>query len=115
MSKFYTYLWNEMSTSKQKIVESLLSEAFIFVPYSFSSASEVVSAENPPLLSYLQSLQQLSSESLPSQVAKTVFQVFQKWSDGLDSGILSCYDIDFLKKRMEEKEMQILPTVQDLT
>ncbi|GJY80752.1 reverse transcriptase domain-containing protein [Tanacetum coccineum] len=44
-------------------------------------------AENPPLLSYLQSLQQLSSESLPSQ---------------------------FIEEIMEEKEMQILPTVQDL-
>ncbi|GJT95969.1 hypothetical protein Tco_1091487 [Tanacetum coccineum] len=71
-------------------------------------------AENPPLLSYLQSLQQLSSESLPSQVAKTVFQVFQKRSDGLDLEVLSCDDIDFLKKRIEEKEMWILPIVQDL-
>nr|GFA45670.1 histidine kinase-, DNA gyrase B-, and HSP90-like ATPase family protein [Tanacetum cinerariifolium] len=38
----------------------------------------------------------------------------KKWSDGLDSGVLSCDDINFLKKIMEEKEMRILPTVKDL-
>nr|XP_043628280.1 protein NO VEIN-like [Erigeron canadensis] len=171
MSKFYTYLWNEMSISKQKIMDSLHSEAFIFVPYSFASMHEVVSgsflspaevywhdstgsmeqiktiypqfdrhmthrqfskmlcsiypglhyffvnefgvAENPPLLDYLKSLLQLSTGSLPSQAAKTVFQVFQKWSDGLDSGILSSDDIAYMKKSMEEKEMRIIPTVQD--
>ncbi|KAJ9555637.1 hypothetical protein OSB04_010251 [Centaurea solstitialis] len=171
MSKFYTYIWNEMNNSKQKIVENLHSQAFIFVPYSFGSTHEVVSglflsphevfwhdstssmermksihpqhdrhmthrpfskmlcniypslhyffvnefgvAENPPLLSYLQSLLQLSSGILPSEAAKTVFQVFQKWADGLESGFLSCDDIDYLKKSMEEKEMTILPTVQD--
>ncbi|GJY79327.1 hypothetical protein Tco_0485128, partial [Tanacetum coccineum] len=43
-----------------------------------------------------------------------VFQVFQKRSDGLDLEVLSCDDIDFLKKRIEEKEMWILPIVQDL-
>ncbi|KAI3716435.1 hypothetical protein L1987_67312 [Smallanthus sonchifolius] len=171
MSKFYTYIWNEMSISKQKIVENLLSQDFIFVPHSFNSIHEVAPglflapnevywhdstgsmehtrstspqfdqhmthcsfskmlynvypglhyffvkefgvAENPPLLSYLQSLQQLSTRSLPSQAAKTVFQVFQKWSDGLGSGFLSSDDINYLKKNMEEKEMRILPTVQD--
>ncbi|GJS12764.1 hypothetical protein Tco_0407236, partial [Tanacetum coccineum] len=43
MSKFYTYIWNEMSISKQKIVGNLHSQAFIFVPYSFGSKLEVVS------------------------------------------------------------------------
>ncbi|GKE89233.1 hypothetical protein Tco_1566708 [Tanacetum coccineum] len=43
MSKFYTYIWNEMSISKQKIVGYLHSQAFIFVPYSFGSKLEVVS------------------------------------------------------------------------
>ena len=41
------------------------------------------------------------------------FQVFQKWSDGFDSGVLSCVDIDYMKKMMEEKETTILPTVKD--
>ncbi|XP_035841835.1 protein NO VEIN isoform X2 [Helianthus annuus] len=168
MSKFYTYIWNEMSISKQKIMEKLHSQDFIFVPYSFKSTHEVASgsflspnevywhdstgsmeqtrstypqfdrhhsfskmlcnvypglhyffvkefgvAENPPLLSYLQSLLQLSTTSLPSQAAKTVFQVFEKWSDGLASGFLSSDDINYLKKNMEEKEMRILPTVRD--
>ena len=124
MSKFYTYLSNEMSISKQKIVKKLHSQAFIFVPSSVGSTSEVLSglllspsevywhdsfgsieqtksihpllnkmlcnvypglhnffvnefgvAENPPLRSYLQSLLQLSTESLPSQAAKTVSTV----------------------------------------
>ncbi|KAF5820234.1 putative histidine kinase/HSP90-like ATPase superfamily [Helianthus annuus] len=171
MSKFYTFIWNEMSLSKQKIMENLHSQDFIFVPYSCKSTHEAASgsflspievywhdstgsmeqtrstyppfdrhlthhfsskmlcdvypglhyffvkefgvAENPPLLSYLQSLLQLSSTSLPSQAAKTVFQVFEKWSDGLASGFLSSDDINYLKKNMEEKEMRILPTVQD--
>ncbi|GJT29937.1 ribonuclease H-like domain, reverse transcriptase, RNA-dependent DNA polymerase [Tanacetum coccineum] len=43
MSKFYTYIWNEMSISKQKIVGYLHSQAFIFVPYSFGSKLEKVS------------------------------------------------------------------------
>ncbi|KAD5508904.1 hypothetical protein E3N88_16607 [Mikania micrantha] len=171
MSKFYTYIWNEMSISRQKVKEELHSQDFIFVPYSFNSTDEVASglflspsevywhdstgsmeqtistytqfdqdmthhsfskmlcniypglhyffvkefgvAENPPLLSYLHSLLQLSTRSLPSQAAKTVFQVFQKWSDGLESGFLSSDDINYLKKNLEEKEMRILPTLQD--
>ncbi|GKB89770.1 hypothetical protein Tco_0962042, partial [Tanacetum coccineum] len=172
MSKLYTYIWNEMSNSKQKIVENLHSQAFIFVPCSFGSTNEVVSglflsptevywhdsivssmeqaksthpqfgqpatqrpfskmlcnvyaglqyffvnefgvAENPPLRSYLQLLLQLSTESSPSQASKTVFLVFQKWSDGLDSGVLSSDDVDYMKKIMEEKEMKILPTVKN--
>ncbi|XP_071715777.1 protein NO VEIN-like [Rutidosis leptorrhynchoides] len=154
MSKFYTYLCNAMSISKQKILETLRSQAFIFVPNSFDpTTNEVVSGlllsptdvywhdstgsmksstlsavypdlryffvnefnvpENPPLLSYLQSLLQLSTETLPSVAAKTVFQVFLKWGDGLDSGALSCDDVDYLKKSMEEKETTIIPTVKD--
>ncbi|GKB92564.1 histidine kinase-, DNA gyrase B-, and HSP90-like ATPase family protein, partial [Tanacetum coccineum] len=172
MSKFYTYIWNEMSNSKQKILENLHSQAFIFVPCSFGSTNEVVSglflsptevywhdsivssmeqaksthpqfgqpvtqrpfskmlcnvyaglqyffvnefgvAENPPLRSYLQLLLQLSTESSPSQASKTVFLVFQKWSDGLDSGVLSSDDVDYMKKIMEEKELKILPTVKN--
>ncbi|XP_071735691.1 protein NO VEIN-like [Rutidosis leptorrhynchoides] len=171
MSKFYTYIWNEMSISRQKIMQHLQSQAFIYVPYSFSCMDEVAPGsflspdevywhdstgsmeriksthpqfdrnmthpifskmlcnvypglryffvnelgvpENPPFVGYLQSLQQLSASSLPSQAAKTVFQVFQKWSDGLDSGILNSDDLNNLKKSMEEKETRILPTVQD--
>ncbi|GKE53321.1 hypothetical protein Tco_1488477 [Tanacetum coccineum] len=70
-------------------------------------------AENPPLHSYLQLLLQLSTENSPSQASKTVFLVFQKWSDGLDSGALSSDDVDYMKKIMEEKEMKILPTVKN--
>ncbi|GJZ67478.1 hypothetical protein Tco_0630718 [Tanacetum coccineum] len=43
MSKFYTYLWSEMSISKRKIVETLHSQPFIFVPSSVGSTSEVLS------------------------------------------------------------------------
>ncbi|GJZ76307.1 hypothetical protein Tco_0640772 [Tanacetum coccineum] len=48
-----------------------------------------------------------------SIISSTVFQVFKKWSDGLDSEVLSSDDIDYLKKSMREKETRILPTVQD--
>ncbi|GJS67469.1 hypothetical protein Tco_0682033 [Tanacetum coccineum] len=43
MSKFYTYLWSEMSISKRKIVKTLHSQPFIFVPSSVGSTSEVLS------------------------------------------------------------------------
>lgn len=121
MTKFYTYLWNEMGVSKHKIVETLHSQAFIFVPHSIDSTNDVVSgillsasevywhdstgsmeqktltqtplssvypgfrsffvnefgvAESPPLLSYLQSLLQLSTENLASQAAKTVVLLY---------------------------------------
>ncbi|GJX91657.1 histidine kinase-, DNA gyrase B-, and HSP90-like ATPase family protein [Tanacetum coccineum] len=162
MSKFYTYLWNEMSISKPKIVKKLHSQAFIFVPHSFSSTHEGVSgsflspsevywhdsfgsieqtksihplfnkmlcnvypglhnffvnefgvAENPPLLGYLQSLLQLSTKILPLQAAKTFFHVLKKWSDGLDSWVLSSEDVDCMKKSMEKRETRIFPTVQN--
>ncbi|XP_071713993.1 protein NO VEIN-like [Rutidosis leptorrhynchoides] len=67
-------------------------------------------AENPPLLSYLEPLLQLSNGSLPSLASKTVFQVFRKWSDELDSGIMRCDDIDYVKKSMKDKKMRVLPT-----
>ncbi|GJW40613.1 hypothetical protein Tco_0066458, partial [Tanacetum coccineum] len=40
-------------------------------------------------------------------------RVFQKWNDGLDLGVLSSDDVDYMKKIMEEKEMKILPTVKN--
>ncbi|GKE43348.1 hypothetical protein Tco_1470632, partial [Tanacetum coccineum] len=70
-------------------------------------------AENPPLLRYLQSLLQLSTESLPSQAAKTFFHVLKKWSDGLDSWDLSSDDVDYMKKSMEKRNTRIFPTVQN--
>ncbi|GJS97670.1 hypothetical protein Tco_0804638 [Tanacetum coccineum] len=47
--------------------------------------------DNPPLSCYLEFLRQLSTRSSPSPEAKTVFQVFQKWSDGLDSGVFQVF------------------------
>ncbi|GKB69018.1 hypothetical protein Tco_0930430 [Tanacetum coccineum] len=54
--------------------------------YIYFFVNEFGVAEKPPLHSYLQLLLQLSTESSPSQASKTVFQ---NWSDGLDSGVLS--------------------------
>ncbi|KAK2644000.1 hypothetical protein Ddye_019195 [Dipteronia dyeriana] len=34
MSRFYTFIWNEMAASKHKIAEELLSGPFVFVPYT---------------------------------------------------------------------------------
>ncbi|XP_059632156.1 protein NO VEIN-like isoform X2 [Cornus florida] len=42
MSKFYTFVRNEMVTSKQKIAEELHSGPFVFVPYSCGSRHEDV-------------------------------------------------------------------------
>ncbi|KAI7988484.1 hypothetical protein LOK49_LG13G01257 [Camellia lanceoleosa] len=42
MSKFYTFIWNEMATLKQKIIEELSMGPFIFVPYSCVSRHDDV-------------------------------------------------------------------------
>lgn len=42
MCTFYTFLWNEMASSKQKIVEELHSGPFIFVPIVPNSRHEDV-------------------------------------------------------------------------
>ncbi|KAK1591395.1 hypothetical protein Q3G72_006995 [Acer saccharum] len=34
MSRFYTFIWNEMAASKDEIAEELLSGPFVFVPYT---------------------------------------------------------------------------------
>ncbi|GJW15825.1 histidine kinase-, DNA gyrase B-, and HSP90-like ATPase family protein [Tanacetum coccineum] len=134
MSKFYTYIWNEMSISKQKIVGYLHSQAFIFVPYSFGSKLEKVSGLflSPNEVYWHDStglMKQTKSTVAHSPFSKMLCNIypdfifaisdqlgvhlFQKWSDGIDSGVLRSDDIDYLKKSMEEKEMTILPTVQD--
>ncbi|GJW15826.1 hypothetical protein Tco_0019959 [Tanacetum coccineum] len=64
----------------------------------YFSVNEFGVAEKPPLHSYLQLLLQLSTNSSPSQASKTVFQ---NWSDGLDSGVLSS----------DEKRMGVLASV----
>lgn len=40
MSKFYSFIWNEKPTSKQRIVEELRRGPFIFIPYSCDSRHE---------------------------------------------------------------------------
>ncbi|KAK9266385.1 hypothetical protein L1049_027287 [Liquidambar formosana] len=40
MSRFYTFIWNEMATSRQKIVEEFHSGPFIFVPCASVSKHE---------------------------------------------------------------------------
>jgi len=42
MSKLYTFIWNEVATSKQKITEELHSGPFIFVPYASGSTFDDV-------------------------------------------------------------------------
>lgn len=34
MSRLYAFIWNEMATSRQKIMDELISGPFIFIPYS---------------------------------------------------------------------------------
>ena len=41
------------------------------------------------------------------------FHVLIKWSDGLDSWVLSSEDIDYMKKSMEKWKTRIFPTVQN--
>ncbi|XP_030507403.2 protein NO VEIN [Cannabis sativa] len=68
--------------------------------------------EKPPLPSYVQILQQLSSVVLPHQASKTVFQVLVKWSEGLNSG-LTTNEVADMKDSLSKVECTILPTLQD--
>nr|GMD70176.1 uncharacterized protein LOC109178973 isoform X1 [Ipomoea batatas] len=172
MSKFYTFIWNEIATSELRVVNDLCDGPFIFVPHIFGSSPEdAVSGvflsrkevywhdstgftdqmkmvrpervtgltqcpvakmlcgvypslhdffvnmcgvdEFPPFHGYLQILMQLSAVALPSEAAKTVFQVFLKWSEELKSGLLSSDDIKCLKDNLLQKDFMVLPTVQD--
>ncbi|CAI9117666.1 OLC1v1019113C2 [Oldenlandia corymbosa var. corymbosa] len=172
MSKFYTFIWNEMATSKARILDEISSRAFIFIPHIPSSSPENIETgsflstkevfwhdttgsmdqmklldakcalkmthlfsgrilqsfyptlhdffvcecgveELPSVDGYLQILIHLSKIALPSQVAKTVFNVFSKWADQLKSGSLNDEAIEFLRERFNEKDCTVLPTVQD--
>nr|XP_011462802.1 PREDICTED: uncharacterized protein LOC101296952 isoform X3 [Fragaria vesca subsp. vesca] len=68
--------------------------------------------EIPPLRSYLQIMLQFSNAVLPSQAANAVFHIFQKWTDGLQSG-LSAEDIVYLKDSLTMMDCTVLPTVQN--
>ncbi|KAI3716434.1 hypothetical protein L1987_67311 [Smallanthus sonchifolius] len=156
MSRFYSFIWNELASSEQKSMANLNDGPFIFIPSFSVSSSEVVSGvilspqelywhdsminteseqskmlsnlypgfhdffvnecgvmENPPLLDYLAFLRHLSTVNTPLEAAKKVFEIFVIWSDGLKSGDLSSEDVGMLKRKLEEKKMEVLPTAQD--
>ncbi|XP_076891842.1 protein NO VEIN-like [Bidens hawaiensis] len=69
--------------------------------------------ENPPLLDYLAFLRHLSTINTPLEAAKKVFDVFVMWSDGLKAGVLSSEDVKMLKRNLEEKSTEVLPTARD--
>lgn len=69
--------------------------------------------ELPPINGYLQILIELSTVALPSQVARTVFNVFSEWADRLSCGLLSNEDVEYLRGRFLEKECAVFPTAQD--
>ncbi|CAK9136536.1 unnamed protein product [Ilex paraguariensis] len=69
--------------------------------------------EAPPFRCYLQILMQLATVALPSQVAKTVFQVFLNWTEGLKHGLLSSEDVEYFKESLLKMQFKVLPTAQD--
>ncbi|CAH9142188.1 unnamed protein product [Cuscuta epithymum] len=172
MAKFYTFIWNGLSTSELHIVNDLCDSPFIFVPHMciswpedavsgiFLSSKEVYwhdstgftekmkvagsrcsadvtqrpvvkmlcsvypslhdffvkicrVVEFPSFRGYLPILRQLSAVVLPSEAAKTVFQLFLKWSEELKLGSLSSEDIEGLKNELLLKDFTVLPTVLD--
>ncbi|GAB2267233.1 hypothetical protein Dimus_002217 [Dionaea muscipula] len=170
ISNFYTFIWNALSTSRQKVVEALDSGPFIFVPcISWNSREDDVAGvflspeevywrditgaldhmkqqnnstgdpdyatgqtlcniypglfdffvnecgvnESPPLHQYIQILRQLSLNTLPLQAAKTVFQVFLRWCDGLNCGGASFDDITHFKECLAQLDFTVLPTMVD--
>ncbi|KAJ8760099.1 hypothetical protein K2173_010955 [Erythroxylum novogranatense] len=69
--------------------------------------------EVPSSHNYLDILQHLSTITLPSEAANTVFQVFLKLSDALKSCSLRSDDIVHMKECLGKIEYAILPTVVD--
>ncbi|CAM8975537.1 unnamed protein product [Rhodiola kirilowii] len=69
--------------------------------------------ELPPLHEHLEMLLQFAKCVLPSQAANSVLQVFAKWADEYESGVICSEEIDHLKKALLKKKYKILPTEQD--
>ncbi|XP_020260573.1 uncharacterized protein LOC109836936 isoform X2 [Asparagus officinalis] len=69
--------------------------------------------KTPPSGNYLQILLQLSSAARPSQAAHVVFQVFVKWANDLNSGLIKSREILDLKENLLKVENTVLPTLQD--
>ncbi|XP_020260578.1 uncharacterized protein LOC109836938 [Asparagus officinalis] len=69
--------------------------------------------KTPPFGNYLQILLQLSSAARPSQAAHVVFQVFVKWANDLNSGLIKSREILDLKENLLKVENTVLPTLQD--
>nr|XP_016480885.1 PREDICTED: uncharacterized protein LOC107801668 isoform X2 [Nicotiana tabacum] len=69
--------------------------------------------ELPHFRRYLQILLQLSAAALPSQAAKSVFHIFLKWVNELNSGSLRSEDIGFLREGLLTKDYLVLPTAED--
>ncbi|KVH90985.1 protein of unknown function DUF3883 [Cynara cardunculus var. scolymus] len=140
MSRFYSFIWNELASSNQKNIANLRCGTFIFVPFSSSvSSSEVESgvllspqevcwhdsmvhpdqSESRKMLSNLYPslhdffVNECGVKENPPLLEYFVFDVFLMWSDGLKSGLLSFEDVEILKKNLEGKEMKVLPTAQD--
>ncbi|KAL7610500.1 hypothetical protein Lser_V15G12935 [Lactuca serriola] len=99
LSKLIEVFWHDSTGSMEQLkstvdqcltnspLSKMLCNVYLGLHYFF--VTEFGIAENPPFLGYLQSLLKLSSTILPSQAAKTVFQVFEQWNDGMESRILS--------------------------
>ncbi|KAG1335020.1 hypothetical protein COCNU_03G011390 [Cocos nucifera] len=103
MSKFYTFIRDEMAESSEK------------------------KAEAPPPNSYLQILLQLSYITSPKEASHEVgeklcifffyllqvFQVFLKWADDLSPESMKSEELLDLKESLIKPENTVLPTIQD--
>ncbi|KAK4855097.1 hypothetical protein QYF36_003958 [Acer negundo] len=90
MSRFYTFIWNEMAASKHEIAEELLSGPFVFVPYTsglrhedvvsgvFLSSEEVYWQDSTGTIDLMKEMQpQCSSVGVPQlPLAKNLCNVY---------------------------------------
>ncbi|PWA48738.1 histidine kinase-like ATPase, C-terminal domain-containing protein [Artemisia annua] len=98
MSRFYSFIWKELSSSDKTNMAILRSGSLIFVP-----------------LHWLHRVKLFLVCFYPHRKSfgMIVFDVFVMWSDGLKSGALSVEDVEMLKRHLEEKEMKVIPTSHD--
>ncbi|CAN6486909.1 unnamed protein product [Victoria cruziana] len=143
MSKFYSFVWNEISKGDMAELE-LLSGSLVFVPVgNLSKIDEVIAGaflsprelcwkdpagvmdlirelnfqntltETPKFGDYVNILRKLSGCASPSQAAATVLNVLQKWAVDIKYGLVGTEEISYLKACLCRYENTVLPTVQD--
>ncbi|KAG0460586.1 hypothetical protein HPP92_020883 [Vanilla planifolia] len=133
MLKFYTFIANGIASSSLKVIQELISDRFIFVPF-LSSCKHIDSVSGMFILAkeaYWQDptgcvdrMNELINLSYSIQgriiffaqhwlMPTQVFRVMVRWASELKNGLLSLDQISELKDKLLKLENTVIPTEQD--